>query len=110
MKKKLLLAVFLSMQALSGLAQDATDCVDVYESRMGTNCGSANSLSIKYKNSCNQTIDMKVCLQRTNGSWDCGMYSRANPGQGSSYFICNSTGRYQWAGRETGSNLRFNIP
>lgn len=109
MQKKLLLAGLLVTLALPGFSQN-DECVDVYEAEMGKACGSSNSLSIKYRNSCNQTIDIKVCLQRTNGAWDCGMSSDTRPNRGSSYYICNSTGRYQWAWRETGSNLRFTIP
>lgn len=91
-------------------AQDATHCVDVYKTEAGTNCGSSDSLLIRYRNSCTSAIDAQVCLERSNGRWECGVYSDMDSGDTSSHFVCKASGRYRVAGRAPGSNIRFTKP
>jgi len=71
-----------------------TDCVSVYDVKRGNNCGSRTSLEMKIKNRCTQNIDMKFCIQRENGTWDCGMWTNTAPNESTSTYTCKSNGIY----------------
>ncbi len=90
--------------------KDWTRCVDVYEHRVGNACGSEDSLTIRVRNSCTRPIDAKFCIQKTDRTWVCGMYSEMRPDQSTSFFTCHSTGKvWRWA-RAADSNERAPSP
>lgn len=75
-------------------AGNADQCVQVTSFTRGQNCGSSTSASMTLRNNCNVSIDAEFCLERTNGTLECGRYTDMRPGQTTSYFTCNGTGRY----------------
>ncbi len=70
----------------------ASRCVQVTGEKRGNHCGEAESHSFNYKNICNETIDIQVCIRKIKGNWDCGSYSGAKQGDESTAFTCRSTG------------------
>ncbi len=110
MKRNLLIVGLLTMLVVPVFALTPTECIEIYDERSGDKCNSGDSLSIKFRNGCNQRIDMKVCLQKRGGAWDCVTQSSMPPGANSSNFVCSATGRYKREGRLTGSDTKFSIP
>jgi hypothetical protein len=118
------LPLFLAMAATAGLLYPLTinqaiaqsgsiewdDCVQVYNVRRGESCGTNQSLDMKVRNRCLETIDAKFCIERLNGSWDCGMQLDMPSGAETSTFTCKSTGRvWTWA-RKAGSHVKTPSP
>jgi hypothetical protein len=70
-------------------------------------CGSdKNSVKLYYSNGCSKQVDFKICLQRQDGTANCGI-TTLNPGNSSSSWGCGVTGRYWWQGRVSGSGEKF---
>jgi len=95
----LVLFVFASISFAGGVEQ--------YDSIWGYNCGSKDSLAVKIINGTNKTIDCRVCLERTDGSWGCFLDSNVRPnelvgGGGWAYFVCHSTGEVKWYWKDAG--------
>lgn len=89
-------------------AQSLERCVQPYDKKIGNNCGNPNSVSYRFKNSCSVTIDMRFCLERTNGKWDCGTWLNTKPGASTSTFVCSGTGNIMTWGRQSGdTSIRF---
>ena len=98
--------------ALSGpvaVSSPAT-CLEAFDVKRGDNCNASDSLSMRLRNRCAETIDAKYCLQRSNLSWDCGMDSGMKPGEQTSYFTCHSTGTYRLMQRSAGSSEKLPDP
>jgi hypothetical protein len=85
------------------------DCVEIYDRQPGVYCGSTDGVSIRFRNGCSEKIDTKVCLQVSNGTWDCGV-SFLMPGESSSYYACHSNGRVKYWARRAGIDARFGEP
>jgi hypothetical protein len=56
-------------------------------------CGQG-SLTVRYDNNCNNTFEIFVCLQRTDGTWDCGRQT-LGAGRDDYYWTCSATGTYK---------------
>jgi hypothetical protein len=93
----------------STFAQEATFCVSIYDQERGSQCNSSSSYFVRIKNTCDQSIDMKYCLEKRDGSWACGEWI-ADPGDSTSYHVCDGTGRTKYWGRIKGSDIRFPRP
>ena len=71
-------------------------------------CG-AGDYTLKVYNGCNETLDIQMCLQLTNGKWSCGLDTKS-PGGTSTFWSCDSTGYYKVWSRKPGSNVKFPEP
>jgi hypothetical protein len=85
-------------------------CIERVALERGTSCGKPDSYTVKLRNRCEEQINMRFCLRRKNGTWDCGMYSGAAKGKGTSYFVCEGTGELWLAAQLTGNRERMPHP
>ncbi len=82
------------------MCSDLSYCIEVLEAIHGelSTCTGTSGLRVRSRNNCDATIMIKTCLERTDGSWDCGLETSVSPGETNSYWTCRSTGRYQLTG------------
>ncbi|MDD8058465.1 MULTISPECIES: hypothetical protein [Shewanella] len=81
----------------SVFAADAQHCV-LLDDSWGNSCGSPDSLQIKVKNGCSQTIYVKMCIEKKDGKWSCGSDSSLAPGRtNTGFYTCHATSRYKWS-------------
>jgi hypothetical protein len=97
-------------KAEPGQPRSWSECVAIYDQKRGDNCNSSSSFSIRIRNVCAEPIDARFCIERTNGTWDCGMHTNLRPGERTSYYTCNSTFYvWRWA-RQAGTSTRIPEP
>jgi PKD repeat protein len=77
----------------------AIQCVQVNYARVGTRCGTKNSVEIEYQNICNSNIKVVHCIQKADGTWSCwpdGTFDTGlKPNQKVQDFVCAGTGKYK---------------
>ena len=88
---------------------DRGSCFQEVFHEWGTLCGTSNSLQVKWRNTCSETLDLRYCMKRTNGEWSCGLEFAIQSGQTSSdgAWICDATGNVEWRGRSSDSSANF---
>lgn len=59
-------------------------------------CGNNNDHSVKIKNISNIKVDIRICIKRADGTWDCGSEWDVSPGQTMSYWTCNGAGSMKY--------------
>lgn len=99
--KKAITAAVLSFGLIahwgSARAYNGENCVTRKIAR-GDHCGSADSINVEITNRCDAPLYVKVCNQRPNRSWDCGVDFNLKPGRtNAGFWTCHSTGHYKWA-------------
>lgn len=77
---------------------DRTSCIEVVSALAGTRCDDPTSLSVTSRNNCSESIMIQTCIERSNGSWDCGLDSSVPPGGNMSYWSCDTSNRYILSG------------
>lgn len=77
---------------------DNTSCLTVVQQERGTWCGSETSLAVRVENRCSEDVMIHLCLQRSNGTWQCGVRARASFGESAFQYVCESTGSFQASG------------
>lgn len=103
---KLCIVCVLSATPIMSFAKDARECVTIKEKKHGNECGKPGGVKILYGNDCTVQIDIKFCLQRTDGRPSCGL-TTVKPGQSTSTWVCEGTGKYWYEARTFGSDDRF---
>lgn len=81
---------------------DWGSCIEVDQIKKGDNCNDPSSVSMRFKNKCTESIDMCYCLEKSDGTWTCALWSDTKPGDSSSFFTCKGTGKYIVWSRKTG--------
>jgi len=71
-------ALFLLITSANIYAADTTHCLS-QNIKLGDNCGSSDSKRVEVTNNCDQNVYVKICLERINGTWDCGSDSSLKP-------------------------------
>ncbi len=112
MKQGVVAALLLAGVSLGSSAQPAQDnpVLEVGTSR-GERCGKSSSFEVDLKNRSDQSIALRVCVERSDVSderkrWSCGLNSRLKPQQTMNSFTCAGTGRYHyWWGRPGYGNV-----
>jgi hypothetical protein len=88
--------------------EDLSACLQKSSSVWGSNCGSCYSYSRSYrvnlKNTCNETLDVKVAVQEKSMRWR--TYNQLNmaPGDTISAYACEGTGKYMFWAKRSGDN------
>lgn len=83
------------------------NCVQISDTKFDS-CVGHSGMSMKITNVCNTKIAAEFCLERRDGKWDCGRESSMAPRESTTYFGCNSTGRYKWVGCEEFGGCQLN--
>ena len=85
------------------------ECFEVVYSERGQAC--ENSLTVKWRNICGDTLDLQSCMERTDGSWGCGIQLNIRSGEisNSGSYVCHATGNYEWRGRSSESTASFPV-
>ena len=87
--------------ACGGGGSGGNDCTNMTSYTSATakwisNCGGTNEdLSVKVTNNSNQTLYIRIEIEKTNGKWDCGGET-IPPGDYTTYWSCDGTGNYKW--------------
>lgn len=88
--------------------EDLSACLQKSSSVWGSVCGSCYSYSRSYrvnlKNTCNETLDVKVAVQEKSMRWR--TYNQLNmaPGDTLSAYACEGTGKYMFWAKRSGDN------
>lgn len=94
---KFTLLIGLFIWSINAHAVDAKGCISLSDER-GNHCGSPDSTQVRIRNNCPVKIYLKLCLEKTNGQWDCTSDSSFAPGEAyNGGWTCHGTGRYQYA-------------
>ena len=83
-----------------------TDCVVKYRSAWGEDCSQCAAWNDSYvvylKNTCDQSIDVMVCVQESNMEWKRFHHTAMAPGDSLRAYACAGTGKYLAWGRRAG--------
>ncbi len=89
------------------LQQSYTDCLEKYRSAWGEDCSQCatwkDSYVVYLKNTCNQSIDVMICVQESNMKWRRFQHNGMAPGDSLRAYACKSnSGKYLKWGRRAG--------
>ncbi len=97
-------AQYSSLSACQNACGGGNDCTNMTSYLIATstwinNCGSGgnNDLSVKVTNNSNQTLYIRIEIQKTSGVWSCGGVI-VSPGDYGTYWTCSSSGNYKYGG------------
>jgi hypothetical protein len=76
---------------------DDKDCARVVTQERGLFCGQ-ESLMVMVQNICNHPIQISICLEQTDGEWDCGLDRSVQPEKNMGRWTCKGTGKYLYVG------------
>lgn len=83
-----------------------TDCVVKYRSAWGEDCSQCANWNDSYvvylKNTCDESIDVMVCVQETTKKWKRFQHASMAPGDSLRAYACVGTGKYLAWGRKAG--------
>lgn len=83
-----------------------SDCVVKYRSAWGEDCSQCanwnDSFVVYYKNTCEEPIDVMICVQEENKSWRKFQHARMVPGDSLRAYACIGTGKTLTWGRKAG--------
>lgn len=106
------MAAWLGLLTSAAMADEALvspdTCMAVVKAAKGDRCNQSNSLALSIQNQCNQPMDLKFAIERTDGKWSSGVVFGLNPQAiNDSAWTCASTGRYRIFARSPGSSAAF---
>ncbi|HAP68688.1 MAG TPA: hypothetical protein DCR04_03005 [Flavobacteriales bacterium] len=89
-----------------------TDCVEKYRSAWGEDCSQCPSYNDSYvvylKNTCDQAIDVLVCVQEDTEDWKRFQHTSVASGDSIRAYACVGTGKYlAWARRAGDESVIF---
>jgi hypothetical protein len=65
------------------------ECVGQLTFHQSNQCGDPNGATYSAVNVCDQALDFQICIQRCDGTWDCGIKTVQPGGKYSSYGCCS---------------------
>lgn len=88
------------------------DCFVIVTNERGTHCGSSSSISVTWKNNCNEAMDIKFAFQKEDGNWSTGLQSGVKSGEitNGGAWTCKSTGKVLWWARPSEKWMDFKFP
>lgn len=89
-----------------------SECIEKYRSAWGEDCSQCASYTDSYvvylKNTCNEPIDVMVCVQEETEEWKRFQHSAVLPGDSLRAYACVGTGKYlAWARKAGDENTIF---
>lgn len=101
---------FIAPLDTSPSANDFRGCMTL-ETRWGEQCSGHDSFQVIATNTCGSAAYIKVCVEQSNGKWDCGTDLSLAPGdRNTGFWVCHGTGRYKWASCSVGDDCSFPQP
>ena len=92
-----LIGTVIAISSTSINAENTEHCISLEKVR-GNSCGSPKSMDVRVTNKCPHPVYVKMCIQRTNGTWDCKSDSHLDARKtNTGFFTCHSTGKYEWS-------------
>ena len=86
--------------------QSYSDCVVKYRSSWGEDCSQCANWNDSYivylRNTCDESIDVMICVQETNKEWRRFQHTSMAPGDSLRAYACVGTGKYLAWGRRAG--------
>ncbi|MCF8275657.1 MAG: hypothetical protein K9J17_02895 [Flavobacteriales bacterium] len=83
-----------------------TDCLEKYRSSWGEECSQCTAWKDSYvvylKNTCDESIDVMICVQEDNKQWKRFHHTSMAPGDSLRAYACVGTGKYLSWGRRAG--------
>lgn len=83
-----------------------SDCVVKYRSAWGEDCSQCASWNDSYivylRNTCDESIDVMICVQEENKEWRKFQHASMAPGDSLRAYACVGTGKYLAWGRRAG--------
>lgn len=108
------IALFLSQSQTFGQtdATNYSDCVEKYRSAWGEDCSQCATYNDSYvvylKNTCNESIDVMVCVQEETKEWKRFQHTSMASGDSLRAYACVGTGKYlAWAKRAGDESVVF---
>lgn len=94
---------------------DSERCIQETAARIerGKKCNASDSVKVQFRNSCNYSVDVKICLWKTDRKrWDCGLASNTKPGAwtGEGNWVCRGDGRFWMKYRRSGTSDHLGQP
>jgi hypothetical protein len=89
--------LFLVSSAFSGDPEFDKQCARVIDVQRKSACGD-NSLLVVAQNICGHPIQMSVCVQQPDSTWDCGLDRNVQPERKMGRWTCEGTGEYRILG------------
>lgn len=115
MKTKTLLLILLCAGFFAGFTNrdpkgTYEDCFEVTSTETGKQC--TESFKVRWKNTCNDIMDIKYALQKKDGSWSTGIRLNVSPGNtmGEGAYTCKATGKYKWWARPSAKKFEIKFP
>lgn len=86
--------------------QSYTECINKYRSAWGEDCSQCVSWHDSYvvylKNTCDQSIDVMICVQESDKTWRRFQHTGMAPGDSLRAYACVGTGKYRAWGKRAG--------
>jgi hypothetical protein len=115
MKNKffLLLPVFIISMGVTAQDEDVSACAKKYFSAWGNACPQCGAYApktytVRLKNVCKETIDIKCAVQESNKKWRCFTHNAVAPNDTVQAYACAGTGKYlKWVRKTNDKQTMF---
>lgn len=89
-----------------------TQCFKVTSKTWKSRCGSEDSFEVRWKNVCEDVMDMKYAIRNTDGTWEIGIDFSVKPGEETVNvaWVCHGTGHYVWWARPSDEWMDIKFP
>lgn len=71
------------------------DCFSVASSKWKICENKKQSLTLKLKNACVETMQLQACIEKEDGKWECKWFRDIEKGKEVEFSSCDSTGNYK---------------
>jgi len=89
--------LFSASRTFSGDPEFDKQCARVIDVQRKSACGDM-SLLVVAQNICDHPIQISVCVQQSDNTWDCGLDRNVQPERKMGRWACESTGEYKILG------------
>jgi Tfp pilus assembly protein PilX len=102
----LLVCLFIHNSRAQSHETDYSECLTKVHSAWSTACSQClsaeNTYRVYLKNTCNETVESKVCVREKANRWRIFHFRSIAPGDSVSAYACEGTGKYMHITRKAG--------